>query len=201
MPHKRVHELAKDLGVETKDLIARLEKLGIRNKRSQSSLTEEAVERVKAEFASEEKPSIAVGDERVVHGEGQTVVERRVRTNVIRRRTTRIEAPAVVESAGLSEPLPTHAETFESFESFITPELLPEPLPPSRPPPSPAPAARSPSRARAGGGSRATARARGHRAATCTPSAPGGRPGTRTRSATIVGGLTRTACARQDRPS
>jgi len=144
MPHKRVHELAKDLGIETKDLIARLEKLGIRNKRSQSSLTEEAVERVKAEFATEEKPSIAVGDERVVHGEGQTVVERRVRTNVIRRRTTRTEAPAVVESAGLSEPLPTHAETFESFESFIMPEPLPEPFPPSPPPPSPAPAASAP---------------------------------------------------------
>ena len=144
MPHKRVHELAKDLGIETKDLIAKLDKLGIRNKRSQSPLTEDAVERVKAEFASEEKPSIAVGDERVVHGEGQTVVERRVRTNVIRRRTTRDKAPAVVESAGLSEPLPTHAETFESFESFITPEPLPEPLPPSPPPPSPAPAAPAP---------------------------------------------------------
>jgi translation initiation factor IF-2 len=142
MPHKRVHEVAKDLGIEAKELIAKLEKLGIRNKRSQSSLTEDVVERVKAEFASDEKPSIAVGDERVVHGEGQTVVERRVRTNVIRRRTTRVEAPAAAGGPGLSEPLPTHGETFESFESFISPEPLPEPLPP--PPLSPAPAASAP---------------------------------------------------------
>jgi translation initiation factor IF-2 len=143
MPRKRVHELAKDLGVDAKELIAKLDKLGIRNKRSQSSLTEEEVERVKVEFASEEKPSIAVGDERVMHGvEGQTVVERRVRTNVIRRRTTRVEPTPAVESGGLSEPLPTHTETFESFESFATPELLAEPLgeplpPPAAPPPAP----------------------------------------------------------------
>jgi translation initiation factor IF-2 len=139
MPRKRVHELAKDLGVDAKELVGRLEKLGIRNKRSQSSLTEEEVERAKVEFASEEKPSIAVGDERVMHGvEGQTVVERRVRTNVIRRRTTRVEPTPAVESGGLSEPLPTHTETFESFESFATPELLPEPLGEPLPPPTPA---------------------------------------------------------------
>ena len=140
MPRKRVHELAKDLGIDAKDLIAKLDKLGIRNKRSQSSLTEEEVERVKAEFAGEEKPSIAVGDERVLHGAGQTVIERRVRTNVIRRRTTRVEPLPAIESAGLSEPLPTHAETFESFESFLTPEPLPEPLPPPPAPAAPVPA-------------------------------------------------------------
>ena len=136
MPRKRVHELARDLGVDAKELIAKLEKLGVRNKRSQSSLTEEEVERAKAEFAGEEKPSIAVGDERVVHGmEGQTVVERRVRTNVIRRRTTRVEPTPVVDSGGLFEPLPMHTETFESFESFATPELLAEPLAEPLPPP------------------------------------------------------------------
>jgi translation initiation factor IF-2 len=146
MARKRLHELAKDLGVDAKELIAKLEKLGIRNKRSQSSLTEEEVDRLKTELASEEKPSIAVGDERVVHGmEGQTVVERRVRTNVIRRRTTRIEPTPIVESSGLAEPLPTHGEAFESFESFATPELLAEPsgelLPaaPGAPPPIPVP--------------------------------------------------------------
>jgi translation initiation factor IF-2 len=140
MPRKRVHELAKDFGLDAKELVARLEKLGIRNKRSQSSLTEEEVERVKADFAGEEKPSIAVGDERVVQGvEGQTVVERRVRTNVIRRRTTRVEATPAVESGGLSEPLPVHTEAFESFESFATPELLAEPLGEPLAPPAPVP--------------------------------------------------------------
>ncbi len=136
MPRKRVHELAKDLGLDPKDLIAKLDKIGIHNKRSQSSLTDDELERVKAEVASEEKPSIAIGDERVVHGiEGQTVVERRVRTNVIRRRTTRVEPTVPLESPGLDVPLPVHAENYESFESFATPEPLPEPVPP---PPAPA---------------------------------------------------------------
>lgn len=143
MPRKRVHELAKDLDLDPKDLIAKLDKLGIRNKRSQSSLTDDELERVRAEVASEEKPSIAVGDERVTHGvEGQTVVERRVRTNVIRRRTTRVEPTPYAESAGLDEPLPMHTESFESFESFATPEPLAEPLPP--PPPAPAAAPPAP---------------------------------------------------------
>jgi translation initiation factor IF-2 len=143
MARKRVHELAKDLGIDAKELIAKLDKLGIRSKRSQSSLAEDEVERVKADFASEEKPSIAVGDERVVRGvEGQTVVERRVRTNVIRRRTTRVESPPAVESGVLFEPLPMHTETFESFESFATPEPLAEPL--AVPPAAPADSAPAP---------------------------------------------------------
>src|ERR1043166_9362926 len=92
MSRKRIHELSKEWGVDVKDLVAKLDKIGVHNKRSQSSLTDDEVERLHAEVAIEEKPSIAVGDERVVTGtEGQTMVERRVRTNVIRRRTTRIE--------------------------------------------------------------------------------------------------------------
>jgi translation initiation factor IF-2 len=128
MPRRRVHELAKEYGIDAKDLLAKLEKVGVRNKRSQSSLTEDEVERLKPELVAEEKPSVAVGDERVVQGtEGQTVVERRVRTNVIRRRTTRTEpALGVDASTPLDEPLPLHTESFESFESFAMPEPLPE---------------------------------------------------------------------------
>ena len=40
---KRIHELAKEWAVQPKDLLAGLEKLGIRGKRSQSSLTDEEV--------------------------------------------------------------------------------------------------------------------------------------------------------------
>jgi len=115
--------------------------LGIHGKRSQSSLTDDELERLLADLAAEEKPTISVGDERVVEGtEGQTVTERRVRMNVIRRRTTRVE-PAPVPETPLPEatealPLPT-----EAFESFGAPELLPEPmaLPPA-PEPAPPPA-------------------------------------------------------------
>jgi len=138
MSRKRIHEVAKERGVDVKDLLVKLERLGIHGKRSQSSLTDDELERLLADLAAEEKPTISVGDERVVEGtEGQTVVERRVRMNVIRRRTTRVE-PAPVPETPLPEatealPLPT-----EAFESFGAPELLPEPmaLPPA---PEPAP--------------------------------------------------------------
>ncbi len=126
MSRRRIHELAKELDLDAKDLIAKLEKIGIHGKRSQSALTDDEVERVRAEVAAEEKPSVAVGDERVTEGlEGQTVVERRVRTNLIRRRTTRVE-PVPVSPGALSEgtePLPLHSE---AFESFALPESLPE---------------------------------------------------------------------------
>lgn len=149
MPRKRVHELAKEYSLDPKDLLVKLEKAGIRNRRAQSSLTEQEVEQIRAELVKEEKPSIAVGDERVLHDtEGQTVVERRVRTNVIRRRTTRTETPVTPEAAATTEPLPLHAEAFESFESFAVPESLPEmfpaPIAQEITPPTPAPAARAP---------------------------------------------------------
>jgi translation initiation factor IF-2 len=145
MSRKRIHELVKEWSVDPKELIAKLEKLGIHNKRAQSSLTEEEIDRVRAELALEEKPSVAVGDERVTTGiEGQTVVERRVRTNVIRRRTTRIEpVPSV------TAPLPESAEPTQAFVSFATPEpLLPEMPPPAAAVPE-APAAVTPAAAEA----------------------------------------------------
>ena len=47
---RRVHELAKEWGVEPKDLTARLEKIGLRNQRAQSSLTDEEVQRAATEL-------------------------------------------------------------------------------------------------------------------------------------------------------
>ncbi len=99
----RVHQLAKELGMEPKDLIARLEKLGIRGKRSQSSLEGLEEASVRSDLVAEEKPQVQVGKEkvtadRVVTGQDEIlgeiqarekVVERRVRANVIRRRTSR----------------------------------------------------------------------------------------------------------------
>ncbi|HVO27524.1 MAG TPA: translation initiation factor IF-2 [Candidatus Margulisiibacteriota bacterium] len=129
MVRKRIHELSREWNVEAKDLLAKLEKLGIHGKRSQSSLTDDEVERLRVEFGADEKPSVTVGDERVLEGiEGETVVERRVRTNVIRRRTTRIEPVPSQETLPQqpSEPLPLATE---AFESFAAPESLPEPLP------------------------------------------------------------------------
>src|SRR4030095_14611693 len=84
---RRVHELAKDWGVEPKDLSARLEKIGLRNKRAQSSLSDDEVLRASTELGLGEKPQITIGGERMVTAEtGQQLVERRVGTKVIRRR-------------------------------------------------------------------------------------------------------------------
>lgn len=116
----RVHILAKDLEIEPKDLIAHLEKLGIRGKKTQSSLENEEVARVRAALAAQAKPQVVVGEERVVAdrmvtaadenlGEIQAhekVVERRVRTNVIRRRTSRVEV--------VSQSMPAKAESQET---------------------------------------------------------------------------------------
>jgi translation initiation factor IF-2 len=105
MVKTRVHLLAKELGLEVKDFIAHLEKLGIKGKKSQNTLEDEEVTRIKAALAAPAKPQVVVGEEKVVAdrvvttadesvGEIQAheqVVERRVRTNVIRRRTSRTE--------------------------------------------------------------------------------------------------------------
>src|SRR5581483_2637776 len=101
---KRIHELAKEWNVLAKDLIAGLEKLGIRGKRSQSSLTDEEVARVRESLGLTPRPTVSVGTERVVAervvterdtGAEQLVTAReqttetRLRGNVIRRRTAR----------------------------------------------------------------------------------------------------------------
>src|SRR5271157_818898 len=80
MPKKRVHELAKELGWENKQLIAHLEKIGIPVKTASSSLEESEVERIKSELLATET---------------REVVEERIKSTVIRRRTIRtiVEMP------------------------------------------------------------------------------------------------------------
>jgi len=84
----RVYELAKDLGIENKDLIARLEKLGIAVKAHSSSLEESDVERVRTEFAL---------------GEKNAIVEKRVKKTVIRRRAIRQQPPKAEEASDESQ--------------------------------------------------------------------------------------------------
>jgi hypothetical protein len=142
MGKTRVHLLAKELGVETKDLIAQLDRLGIRGRKAQSSLEDDEVVRLRAAFAAQEKPHVHVGEEKVVAdrvvtaedeslGEihaRETIVERRVRANVIRRRTSRVEVPSEmgdrtetqpeVVTAPMEEPSPIE----ESVPAPLSPE-------------------------------------------------------------------------------
>lgn len=132
---RRVHELAKEWGVEPKDLTARLEKIGLRNKRAQSSLSDDELQRAAAELGLGDRPQITIGGERVVTGEtGQQLVERRVGTKVIRRRA----AVSSLETADDGEfepiqPLGVQTEVLQPFgapDPIVEPFEIPPPLPP-----------------------------------------------------------------------
>ena len=75
MSKTRVYELAKEFGIENKEFIAKLKTLGIAVKSHSSTLEDSEVERVRREFAAK--------------GEKE-VVEKRVKSTVIRRRAVRL---------------------------------------------------------------------------------------------------------------
>ncbi len=126
MGKTRVHLLAKELEIETKDLIVQLDRLGIRGRKAQSALEDDEVARVRAALAAQEKPQVHVGEEKIVadrmvktDDEGQrgteaheTVVERRVRANVIRRRVNRVEV-APTEAGEVTETPLAEPPVFE----------------------------------------------------------------------------------------
>ena len=86
MSKKRVYELAKELGLENKELITRLEKIGIAVKSHSSTLDDADLERIQAELLSPEP---------------REVVEQRIKSTVIRRRAVRlpVEEPKPEEAA------------------------------------------------------------------------------------------------------
>src|SRR5262249_54931454 len=102
----------KELGIDTSDLITLLEKLGIRGRKPQSSLDYDEERRVRAVFSTQKKLEVYVGEEkivadRVVPSEDQnlgeiqvreTIVERRVRANVVRRRAARTAVAKIEEN-------------------------------------------------------------------------------------------------------
>ena len=79
MTKKRVYELAKELGIDSKELISRLEKFGIAVKSHSSTLEDADVEKIQKELLS---------------GEPHEMVEQRIKSTIIRRRAVR---PAVEE--------------------------------------------------------------------------------------------------------
>ena len=71
MSKRRVYELAKELGIDSKDLISRLEKFGIAVKSHSSTLEDADVEKIQKELLS---------------GEPHEMVEQRIKSTIIRRR-------------------------------------------------------------------------------------------------------------------
>ena len=151
----RIYQLAKEWGVTSKEVVARLERIGIRGKKSQSSLSDDELTRVRLELGMVEKPSVTVGAERVVgervvterdEGEERLVtarertVESRVGVSVIRRRTERVEvikqealpplAPfSVEETLGVPAPPPPHVSPPPTPVETAAAEPLPVPEP------------------------------------------------------------------------
>ena len=80
MTKKRVYELAKELGIDSKDLISRLEKFGIAVKSHSSTLEDADVEKIQKELQS---------------GEPHEMVEQRIKSTIIRRRAVRPVAEEV----------------------------------------------------------------------------------------------------------
>ncbi|MCB0218685.1 MAG: translation initiation factor IF-2 N-terminal domain-containing protein, partial [Chrysiogenetes bacterium] len=132
MANKRVHEIAKETGLKSKDVMEKLEQMGIAARTASSSITTDQYEAFKNRFpklyeggAGTGAPPIA-GKERVVtvvrsDQESQVteqVTERRVSRTVIRRRSRGDEAPepqaAQPEQAAAAESQAAGGESEES---------------------------------------------------------------------------------------
>jgi translation initiation factor IF-2 len=100
MTRMRVHELAKELNMNNKDLLDRLIKLGIQVKNHMSTLTDSAVEKIRLQFTE---------------SKAEKVEEKRIGRAVIRRRKKTAEEEAVspeVEESVPSEEVGVDAEPF-----------------------------------------------------------------------------------------
>ncbi|MEM7138898.1 MAG: translation initiation factor IF-2 [Myxococcota bacterium] len=134
MSKVRVYEVARELGVENRDLIQRMATLGIQVRNHMSVLDPAEVDRVKR----------ALGKDR-----SETLVEERIRPTVVRRKRRKKEE-AVEEPAVAAEPVPVATPpTAEPDEPQVPAEVFPAtdatPEPPASPvatppaPPTPAP--------------------------------------------------------------
>lgn len=142
MPRKRVHELAKELGMDTRQLLARLEELGVHGKKAQSTLTDQEIALVQPKDSHSDAQAV-VGQERLVAERVVTEVDQtsdhvitareeirdtRISSTTIRRRATRTvlheeetpsEAPLSQEElamAAVSAPEPFMAPAAVPFE-------------------------------------------------------------------------------------
>ena len=78
MTRIRVHELARELNMENKDLIDRIEKLGIQVKNHMSTLTDSAVLKIRQQFSEVRPGSEKVEEKRI----GREVIRRRKRVEL-----------------------------------------------------------------------------------------------------------------------
>ncbi len=108
MSKKRVYELAREMGIDNKELISRLEKLGIAVRSHSSTLEESDVQKIQQELLS---------------AEPREMVEQRIKSTVIRRRAVR-HAVEDVKIEVTQETIPV--ETEKRPEEISVPKEVPE---------------------------------------------------------------------------
>ncbi|MBU1150519.1 MAG: translation initiation factor IF-2 [Proteobacteria bacterium] len=119
MSKKRVYELAKELGLENKELISRLEKIGIAVKSQSSTLEDGEMERIQAELLAPEP---------------REVVEKRIKSTVIRRRAVRTPIEEIKPEEAAEAPKPEEGLAGEEPPLETVPkEAAPEPVPKEAP--------------------------------------------------------------------
>ncbi|MGE0824487.1 MAG: translation initiation factor IF-2 [Candidatus Binatia bacterium] len=164
MPRKRIHELAKEWGMDTRYLLGRLEELGIQGKKAQSTLTDDEVALVRPGPVEPDTSTLVLGEEKIVAERVVTAVdqqsehvvtareeirESRIRPDVIRRRTKRVEVLHEEETTVLPpSPEPLLPAVEEPFSvppppplAFDLPVVEPPPAIPTAPLPEPPPVA------------------------------------------------------------
>jgi len=121
MQRKRIYELAKEWGATSQAILDRLRKIGSTATTARSTITDDEAAKVKALLGIPLPPLPVVGQQRLVFErvvthptDGTTaaittreqVVERRIQTGVIRRRTTRVEVPQELAAVVNEKPTP-----------------------------------------------------------------------------------------------
>ena len=159
MSRKRIHELAKEWGVETRQVLTQLEAQGIHGKRAQSTLSEQEADAVQQALQSPAAPPLVLGEEKIVAERVVTeldqqkehavtareeIRENRIRPDVIRRRK-RVEvlvddsaagsesAPVAFAAPTVEEPLPTFAPVAFDAPGQQPAPFIPEPFSPETP--------------------------------------------------------------------
>lgn len=132
----RIYELAKELGLDNKVLIAKVKELGLGDRGPSHGLETGEAEKVRKAFKPREEAlpqekQVVVEKKFTVEDKEMSLEERRVKSTVIRRRTKEIETkPPVVEAPKVEKtpvlvPQEVPVKAGEKVEEVLAPPVLP----------------------------------------------------------------------------
>ncbi len=142
MTRLRVHELAKELNIENKELIDRIEKLGLQVKNHMSTLSDSTVLKLRQQMSEVRPVSEKVEEKRI----GREVIRRRKKVEL------QPESEAPPTQAAEEEPVQTVVEILETPQEVpVEAQPILESPPETAPPETASPAGpQNPRNARAG---------------------------------------------------